>query len=115
MVNIKLILKNYGVYEWIIVRFSGILVLIYMTYILSFILISHKLSYEQWCDLFNNNVIKIFNVCTLFFILVHTWIGIRHILEDYIKPTMFKKLLIRCVLTLLYIYLLLGIIITWGM
>lgn len=114
MVEIKLNYKNYGVYEWIIVRLSAIFISIYFVYVFSFIIFSNNLSYEQWYSFFNNKITKIFNVITLLCILVHTWIGVRHILEDYIKSIKLRKLGVGLTYTILYLYLLFGIVNIWG-
>lgn len=114
MVSIKFVLNNCGVYEWIIVRISAVSIALYIVYVFSFILFYNNLSYEQWCSIVNNNVIKIFNFTTLLCILIHTWIGMRHILEDYTKSIVLKRFGIGLTLIILYTYLLLGIIIIWG-
>lgn len=114
MVSIKLISKKQGLYEWIIVRLSAIIITSNIIYLCSFVVCTNHLSYEQWRNLFNNNITKIFNFVTLLFILIHAWIGIRHILEDYIKSIGLRRLGIRSSSIILYMYLLLGIIITWG-
>lgn len=114
MVNIKLIFKNSGVYEWIAVRLSAITIALYIMYILSFILFTSHLSYIQWYNFFDKNLTKIFNMITILFILTHTWIGIRHILEDYIKSLVLRKIGVGLTCMVLYIYLLLSIVITWG-
>lgn len=114
MVNMKIVSNNYGVYEWMIVRLSGILISLYFIYLFSFLLYSNHLSYEEWCLFFNNSFTKIFNIVILLFILIHTWIGIRHILEDYIKSIILRRLGIGATFIVLHIYLLLGIKILWG-
>lgn len=115
MVSIKLILKYYGVYEWLVVRLSAISITLYVIYLFVFLLYSHDLSYIDWYNFFYNKSNKIFNFILLLFGLVHTWIGMRHILEDYIKSSILRRIGIGIICTVLYIYLLLGIIVIWGL
>lgn len=111
---INLVFKKSGVYEWIIVRLSAIFIACYIIYLFNSILFFQNLSYDEWYNFFNNKVNKIFNFIILLFILIHTWIGMRHILEDYIKLSILKKFIIGFTAAVLHIYLLLGIIIIWG-
>lgn len=113
MENLRLIFKNNGVYEWIIVRLSAIIIAFYCITLCSFIALTKNLSYTQWYTFFNSNVIKIFNFIILLLVLAHTWIGLRHILEDYIKSITLRRFVIGLASMILYIYFLLGTIIIW--
>lgn len=111
---IKTILKCHGTYEWLLVRFSAVLILLYLIYISYFILFNASLSYNEWHDFFDKKITKTLSILTLFSILSHTWIGMRHIVEDYIKKYIFKKLGIWLIVIVLFSYLLFGIIIIWN-
>ncbi|ADV33724.1 succinate dehydrogenase, hydrophobic membrane anchor protein [Candidatus Blochmanniella vafra str. BVAF] len=108
------LLKKHGVYEWLIVRFSAMLMILYILYILNFMCFNHNVSYEQWRSFFYSNKIRLFSIIILFFVLQHTWIGIRHVLEDYIKSVQFKRLGMKLIGIVIYTYLLSGIVIIWG-
>lgn len=114
MGSIKSILKCNGIHEWLLVRFSAILILLYLIYISFFIYINASLSYNEWHNFFCNKINKIFSILTLFSMLSHTWIGMRHIVEDYIKKILFRKLGICLIIIMLFLYLLFGIIIIWS-
>lgn len=114
MGSIKSILKCNGIHEWLLVRFSAVLILLYLIYFTYFIFINTALSYNEWHDFFCNKTTKIFSVLTLFSVLSHTWIGMRHILEDYIKKYILKKLGTWFIIIILFSYLLFGIIIIWS-
>lgn len=114
MGSIKSILKNYGTHEWLLVRFSAIWMFLYLIYFSCFILLHTSLSYNEWHDFFSNQITKIFSILTLFSILSHTWVGMHHILEDYVKKYIFQKLGIWLVIIVLIFYLLFGIIIIWS-
>lgn len=115
MVSVKLMTKyNKGIYEWLIVRLSAISIVIDIIYISNFIFFTNNLSYDQWYDFFSRYSVKGLNTTTLLFILIHSWIGMRHILEDYIKSVFLKRLGIGFICAILYIYLLLGIMIIWS-
>ncbi|URJ25388.1 succinate dehydrogenase, hydrophobic membrane anchor protein [Candidatus Blochmannia ocreatus (nom. nud.)] len=115
MASIKIFFKYHGVYEWLIVRFSAILTLGYILYLLFFIVFSNATpSYDDWYDFFNTNTNKIISIITLIAILTHAGIGVHHILEDYIKLSVLKLLGIWTINSILFIYLLYGIIIIWS-
>lgn len=114
MESIKLILKFRGIHEWILVRFSAILILLYSIYLSCFIFFNTSLSYNDWHDFFSNKITKIFSLLTLFSILIHTWIGMRHIIEDYIKKYILKKLGIWLIIVMLLSYLSFGTIVIWS-
>lgn len=115
MESIKLILKYCGIYEWIIVRLTAVAMALYIIYLCVFVLHSHNLSYVDWYNMFDNKTAKIFNSIILLFILMHTWIGVRHILEDYIKINVLRQFIIGLICTILCIYLLSGLIIIWSL
>lgn len=111
---IKLISKFHGVHEWLLVRCSAILILVYLIYLAYFIFFNTSLSYSEWCNFFSNKTIKICSTLTLFAMLSHTWVGMHHILEDYIKKYILKKLGIYLIIIVLILYLTFGIIIIWS-
>ncbi|CAD83395.1 succinate dehydrogenase hydrophobic membrane anchor protein [Candidatus Blochmanniella floridana] len=114
MESMKLNHKYYGVYEWLIVRISAILTILYSVYLFNFINIDDNFSYEKWCIFFYDKKIKIFNTIVLLMLLKHTWIGMRHILEDYISSIILRRLSIGLIHIILYVYLLFGIAVVWG-
>lgn len=115
MGSIKSILKyHHGIYEWLLVRFSAMLMLLYLIYFFCFILFNASLSYNEWHDFFDKKINKIFSILTLISMLSHTWIGMRHILEDYIKKFALKILGIWLIITILLLYLSFGIIVIWS-
>ncbi|WP_331828241.1 succinate dehydrogenase, hydrophobic membrane anchor protein [Candidatus Blochmannia sp. SNP] len=114
MVPIKSALKCHGVYEWLLVRVSAILILLYIMYISTFIIFTNTLSYDEWYDFFSKKITKIFSIIALISALSHTWIGIHHVLEDYIKLIILRRISIWITNSVLFIYLLFGIIIIWS-
>lgn len=114
MGSVKSVLKCHGIYEWLLVRFSAILMLLYLIYFSCFILFNTSLSYNEWYDFFDKKITKIFSILTLISMLSHTWIGIHHIFEDYVKQHIFKILGIWLVIIVLFLYLLFGTIIIWS-
>lgn len=115
MATLRFILKYYGVYEWLIVRLSAISIVFYIIYIFAFFLCFHDVSYNDWYNFFYSKITTIFNVIILLFVLIHTWIGMKHILEDYISSTILRRLGIGLICMVLYIYLLLGMMVIWGL
>ncbi|WP_052712340.1 succinate dehydrogenase, hydrophobic membrane anchor protein [Blochmannia endosymbiont of Camponotus (Colobopsis) obliquus] len=109
-----IIFKYHGIYEWLIARISGAFIFFYFVYLLSFIFGIDKITYEIWYIFFSRNIIKCFNVLILFFVLIHSWIGINHVVTDYIKSLMLKQILQLILIAILFGYLLYGLIIMWN-
>lgn len=114
MGSVKSFLKCHGVYEWLLIRCSAMLILFYLIYFFYFFSIHTSLSYNEWCNFFSNKGTKIFSILALFAILSHAWIGMRHILEDYIKKKLIKKMSMCVIIAMLILYLFFGIIIIWS-
>ncbi|BAH83339.1 succinate dehydrogenase, hydrophobic membrane anchor protein [Candidatus Ishikawella capsulata] len=85
MVNSVTDLGRNGIQDWLILRITAILIMLYIFYILGFILISGKLTYDTWHNFFSLTFTKVFTLLTLFAVLLHGWIGIWQVLTDYIK------------------------------
>lgn len=110
-----------GLYDWIIQRFSAIILAAYSLCILASFIMNPDMDYEKWNSIFQSNAMRIFSMITLFALCAHAWIGMWTISTDYItalqfgKGATFIRLLFQagCVL-LIAVYLLWGIQIFWG-
>ena len=110
-----------GLYDWLMQRVSGVILLCYFTFI-AYVLISNPdISYNEWKASFEPTWVKVFSVAALLSLAVHAWIGLWCVLTDYITPRMLgdKANLLRglatavCAITL-FTYLVWGIQIIWG-
>ncbi len=110
-----------GLYDWIIQRFSAVILAVYAFCILGSFIVTPDMDYQQWHALFESNLMRIFSLITLFALCAHAWIGMWTISTDYLTELQFgnSATIVRlffqagCAL-LTAVYLLWGIQILWG-
>jgi len=110
-----------GLYDWLVQRFSAIILAAYSLCILSSFLLNPDMNYLQWSAVFESNLMRMFSVITLLALCAHAWIGMWTISTDYMnelqlgsKATFFRLLFQAGCVLLLAVYLLWGIQIFWG-
>ncbi len=110
-----------GLYDWVIQRFSAIILAAYTLCIMGSLVFQPELDYAAWRALFGHTAMRIFSLITLFSLCAHAWIGMWTISTDYLTTRHAGKYgtIIRlffqfgCALLTL-IYLLWGIEIFWS-
>ena len=75
---------NNGIKSWFLQRFSSIILISYIIFILYNCEITN-FNFESWNILFNNYYTKIFTLVTVFNILIHAWIGLWTVTTDYLQ------------------------------
>ncbi len=104
-----------GLYDWMMQRISAVMLFLYAIFIMGYLLLHPHLTYSQWSSLFSSTWMRIFSLLTLLSIGVHSWIGLWSIFTDYMKKTgvcfFFQGL---CGL-LMFIYVIWGIQVLWGL
>ena len=110
-----------GLSDWIIQRFSAVILAAYTLFLLAVLVSMPELNYESWREVFSKNSVRLFSVIALLALGGHTWVGMWTVGTDYLTDRQLggKGTLIRlvyqsfCVL-LIAVYLLWGIQIFWG-
>jgi|TARA_B110000263_G_scaffold143199_1_gene124290 succinate dehydrogenase / fumarate reductase membrane anchor subunit len=111
-----------GLYDWVVQRFSAVILLAYSLFILGSFVLHPDMNYEQWKAIFSSNAMRIFSFITLLALCGHAWIGMWTISTDYLtsrqigSSATFLRMAFQafCVLLIL-IYLIWGIQIFWSM
>lgn len=110
-----------GLYDWLVQRVSGVIMLGYFLCIASFMISNPDVSYAEWHAFFQNTAMQVFGIAALFSLAMHAWIGLWCVLTDYVTPRMMgaRANLLRGILTAacavtLFTYLVWGIQIIWG-
>lgn len=111
--NVSALGRN-GVHDWLLLRASSIIIILYVLYLLVFFILAPDLTYEIWHGFFATSITKVFTLLTLLSILVHAWIGLWQVLTDYMKPLAVRLGLQLIIIFVLLVYLLYGTIIMWG-
>ena len=110
-----------GLSDWIIQRFSAVILAAYTLFILAVLVSMPELNYESWREVFSKNSVRLFSVIALLALGGHTWVGMWTVGTDYLTDRQlggkgtFVRLIYQsfCVL-LIAVYLLWGIQIFWG-
>ncbi|MEX6226049.1 succinate dehydrogenase membrane anchor subunit [Providencia hangzhouensis] len=113
MVSNASALGRTGIQDWLLIRASAIIIVLYVIYIVGFVAIN-DITYEVWHGFFASSVTKVFTILTLFSILVHAWIGMWQVLTDYVKPLAIRLVLQLAIVVGLLAYLIYGTIVVWG-
>ena len=110
-----------GLSDWIIQRFSAIILAAYTFCILGTLLTTPDMDYEQWRELFDTTAMGLFSMITLIAICGHAWVGMWTVGTDYLTTShlgpgaTYIRLFYQAVCVLLMaVYLLWGIEIFWG-
>lgn len=114
-------LSRSGLSDWLIQRFSAIVLAAYVLCILGSLLVTPEMDYEQWRALFSSTAMRLFSLIALASLCAHAWIGMWTIGTDYLterqlgRSGTFIRLIYQAVCVLVIaIYLLWGIEIFWG-
>lgn len=110
-----------GLFDWLVQRFSAVILSAYMLCILGNMLLTPEMDYPHWKALFDSNPMRMFSMITLLALCAHAWIGMWTVSTDYLTELQFgaRATVIRllfqagCALLTL-VYLLWGIQIFWG-
>ncbi|NKI73567.1 succinate dehydrogenase membrane anchor subunit [Dickeya sp. CFBP 2040] len=114
MVSNASALGRNGVHDWLLLRASAIVIVLYVLYIVGFVASAGHITYEVWRGFFAMHLTKVFTLLTLFAILVHAWIGMWQVLTDYIKPLAVRLTLQLAIVVALLVYVIYGTVVVWG-
>lgn len=107
-------LKRDGIQDYVSLRASAIILMLYTFFILGFFLVTPEVTYENWKGLFDNLLVKAFTMLALVCIAVHTKIGLWQVLTDYVKCARLRAVLQFLLYTLAFGYVAVGLFVLWG-
>ena len=110
-----------GLSDWIIQRFSAVILAAYTLFIIAVLVSMPEFNYESWREVFSKNSVRLFSVISLFALCGHTWVGMWTVGTDYLtdrqlggKGTFIRLIYQSFCVLLIAVYLLWGIQIFWG-
>lgn len=110
-----------GVSDWLVQRFTAVVLTAYTVFIVAYLLLTPGLTYEQWSGLFSQLWVRAFSFLALLSIAAHGWIGLWNVITDYVTERMLgnKALFLRIVILTVYalitvFYLVWGVEVLWG-
>lgn len=110
-----------GLSDWLIQRFTAVLMAAYGIFIVGVLVANPEMDYQQWSAIFSQLWVRIFSMATVLAIVAHGWIGLWGVLTDYVTERMMgpKATIMRVMAMGLYAlvtisYLIWGIEVLWG-
>jgi len=110
-----------GLYDWLLQRFTAVILLAYFLCVGAILLTSPDLDYATWKQHFDGTAMKVFSLMALVSLVAHTWIGLWGVSTDYLTVRMIgdRATAIRIIFQggyalVLFAYLVWGVQILWG-
>lgn len=110
-----------GLTDWVIQRFSAIILTVYTAGILAFLVMNPDLDYDRWQALFASTWMRVTSLLTIVAICAHAWIGMWTVATDYLteaalgsKATVIRLTFQAVCVIVIFTYLVWGVQILWG-
>lgn len=110
-----------GLSDWLIQRFSAVVLAAYTVFMTVFLVTTPELTYDIWAGLFSQLWMRVFTLLVLLSCAAHGWIGLWGVLTDYVTTRMMgsSALALRMIILTVYAlitltYLVWGVEILWG-
>ncbi len=121
MVTAVTSLGRNGLSDWIIQRFTAVVLTAYTLFIVGFLVFTPDVSYEQWSSLFETLWVRAFSLLALVSIAAHGWIGLWGVLTDYVTERLmggialvFRMIILGVYALVTVVYLVWGVEVLWG-
>ena len=82
-----------GLRDWMLQRFSAIVLLVYSLMMVVFFALNPSISYSVWSEFFDNNLVKLLSFLTILALSIHAWVGLWTVFTDYVKLSWLRLLL----------------------
>jgi succinate dehydrogenase / fumarate reductase, membrane anchor subunit len=105
---------HYGLGEWLLQRFTGVIMAVYTLGILAVLVLHAPASYSEWKALFAGAFMRLATMLFFLALLYHAWVGMRDILMDYVKATGLRLALQFAVAVALLFYLIWSASVLWS-
>lgn len=86
MVKRLVVGAHYGLGSWLAQRVTAVVIAVYAVIAAGIVLGNQPLTYAVWRDLFAQGWMRVATLVFAVSLVWHTWVGVRDILMDYIKP-----------------------------
>ena len=110
-----------GLSDWLVQRFSAIILGFYTVFIIVYLLLNPNLSFEQWSSLFDQLWMRVFTLLVIVSCAAHGWIGLWGVLTDYVTDRLMgpKATIVRILTLMIYAvvaltFVIWGVEILWG-
>jgi succinate dehydrogenase / fumarate reductase membrane anchor subunit len=105
--NIKLIKEPFGgMTQWVYQRFTALFMFIYLLIMMVLVSIHDVLDYFSWVSIFDSWWVRFGTLIFFYLMFFHSWIGMLHVTEDYIKWNIGRRIVNFCFLIMIILQLL---------
>ncbi|PIE44044.1 MAG: succinate dehydrogenase, hydrophobic membrane anchor protein [Gammaproteobacteria bacterium] len=104
-----------GVYDWMIQRVSAVVLAVYAFFLLGYLSFGADITYQAWVDLFSQTWMRIFSLIAILSMGAHAWIGLWIVSTDYLKNVLVRFIFQSACGLIMFIYLVWGVQILWGL
>lgn len=115
MVNSVTSLGRSGVYDWLMQRVSAVVLALYTLFLVGYMVAAGDMDYARWAALFEQTWMRVFSLLALISLGIHAWVGLWTITTDYIKSTAPRFLVQAGCGLVMFVYLVWGVQILWGL
>lgn len=77
---------HYGLGDWMAQRFTAVIMTVYTVILMIAFFGGRNFSYDGWAGLFAHPWMKVSTLVAFVALAYHTWVGMRDVLMDYVKP-----------------------------
>ena len=81
---------HYGFSDWLAQRVTAVLMGLFTLVLTAQLLFGGKLGYVRWSGIFSAQWMKVLSFIVIVAMLYHTWVGMRDVWMDYVKPVGIK-------------------------
>jgi succinate dehydrogenase / fumarate reductase, membrane anchor subunit len=110
-----------GLSDWLLQRFTALVLLTYTLCVGSFLLLQSPVDYAAWRDYMAHPAMRVFSSMALLSLVVHAWIGLWSVSTDYLtvrtlgpRATALRVLFQGGYAAVLFAYLIWGFRILWS-
>ncbi len=110
-----------GLADWLVQRISGVIITIYLVFIVAYLIAHPGLTHGEWVELHRCFWVRLLSVMTILSFAAHAWIGMWAVLTDYVtvrllgpKATALRIFLQFGVIAVIITYVGWAVDILWG-
>lgn len=114
MVTNQATIKRDGVQDWVSLRATALIIMLFSIYISWFFVTTDTVTYDVWQGFFGSLTTKVFTLAALVSVMLHVRIGLWQVLTDYIKPAGLRAGLQYVLNIIAFVYVAVGLFVLWG-
>jgi succinate dehydrogenase / fumarate reductase membrane anchor subunit len=114
MVRREAVGAHYGLRDWLMQRITAAAIAVYLGLLLGILLFTPGMDLDGWQALFASRPLRLATFVALISVFLHSWVGMRDIIMDYIRSTAVRLAFEVAVIGALLFYTGWAIQILWG-